>query len=167
MSENNPDKELLDHSWRHFEFHAKQRLSLFNFFVVLCGLILAAWATVMTADKPIPLVGVLLSLLLSFFSYVFWRMDQRNADLTKRSERLMGQAEKRMFEKGECLFCQAEVDEPLGSPLNLLAKHWSHGTALRVMFSVIAMLGIAGAVYSASCRFTVHQPLQPSITNAS
>jgi hypothetical protein len=31
-------KEMMDHAWRYFELHASQRMSLFNFFLVLAAL---------------------------------------------------------------------------------------------------------------------------------
>jgi hypothetical protein len=142
-------KELLDHAWRHFEFHAQQRLSLFNFYIVLCGLLVAAWATAMTATDMLPQIGVFLGALLAFFSFSFWKMDERNADLTKRAERLMEIAEKSLFDPGECLFCEEEIDRPVRSAWHLLGQ-WSHGTSLRVIFSCVGLLGIASAAYAAA-----------------
>lgn len=161
------DTQLLDHGWRHFEFHAQQRLSLFNFYVVLCGLIVAAWATVMTSDDRLPGVAFFLSSLLTLFSFIFWKMDQRNADLTKRSEALMGAAEKRLFTAGECLFCQDEIDEPLRSELPLILRKWSHGRSLRVMFFFVGALGIAGALYSGLGDLTQKESHATSVTKKS
>ncbi len=96
-----------------------------------------------------PEVGSFLSSLLTFFSFIFWKMDQRNADLTKRSEALMGAAELRLFNAGEFLFCQDEIDKPLHSNRPLLLRQWSHGRSLRVMFFFVGALGMAGVGYSA------------------
>jgi hypothetical protein len=143
------DQMLLEHGWRHFEFHAQQRLSLFNFYIVLCGLLVAAWATVMTSDESMREVGILLSVLLSFFSYVFWRFDQRNADLTKQAETVVGLAEERLFGTDSKLFCAEKIDEPLGKARHPIRRHWSHGTSLRVIFIGVGLIGLAGATYSA------------------
>lgn len=52
MESDGRDRLLLDHGWRHFDFHAKQRLNVFNIYIVLCGLIVAAWANIMTSEDP-------------------------------------------------------------------------------------------------------------------
>ena len=157
------DKELLEHGWRHFQFHAQQRLSLFNFYVVLCGLLVASWATVMTSDKPLTAVGVLLSSLLALFSYVFWRLDQRNAYITKEAERVIETAEKRLFGSDSDLFCAEKIDKPLGKARHLMTKYWSFGTSLRVIFVCVGLIGASGAVFSAIGRPSLNGLVQ---TNA-
>lgn len=145
------DDKLLDHGWRHFEFHAKQRLNLFNFYIVLSGLLVAAWANVMTGDTRLPAVGMALGLLLGLTSVLFWRMDQRNAHLTRRSEQLMARAEQRLFAEGDLLFGGVGADEALQKSWRfLLARQWSHGQSLRVLFLLMGMAGLLGGVYSAN-----------------
>jgi Mn2+/Fe2+ NRAMP family transporter len=159
--------KLLDHAWNHFEYHAQQRLSLFNFYTIFCGLIVAAWASIMTADNPLPAAGVCLGLLLPVVSFVFWRMDQRNAYLTKRSESLMGEAEGKLFERQDLLFCGEEADKHLASPIRPLAKQWSHGTSLRIIFAMVGLIGLSGAIYSATIdRMTEANPANPPASEA-
>ena len=44
------DELALNHAMKHFEIHAAQRLTAFNFFIVISGAILAAIATIL--QKP-------------------------------------------------------------------------------------------------------------------
>ena len=150
MEKADRNRLMLDHAWRHFEFHAKQRLSLINFFIVLCGLIVAAWSQVMTADRPIYIVGIALGLLLCLFSLIFWRMDQRNAFLTKSAETVINEADLALFQDKSELFNEEIVDRPLRKGTKFIfAPQWSHGQSLRTLFSLVAIVGIMGTGYSA------------------
>ena len=43
----------LDHAWRHFELHAVQRTTVFNFFAASAGLVLSGLAYILaTASAP-------------------------------------------------------------------------------------------------------------------
>jgi hypothetical protein len=148
--ENNGDLKLLDHAWRHFEFHAKQRLSLFNFCLVWAGLIIASWARVVTGDPALPGVGVVLGALLVISSGVFYRMDQRNSHLTKMSEAVLGRAESAAFPGQRLLFNTEDADAQLKRGLTFLySSQWSHGQSLKVLFSLMAIVGAMGLGLSA------------------
>src|ERR1700684_1089434 len=71
-----PDKAL-DHAWRYFALHAQQRISVFNFFVVLSGVLATGIGASLQAGKSMALVAAMLGALLALFSYVFYRLDGR------------------------------------------------------------------------------------------
>jgi hypothetical protein len=148
------NESLLDHAWRHFDFHAKQRLSLFNYCIIWAGLIIAAWSQAMTGASPRPFVGVTLGILLVISSVVFWRMDQRNAHLTKMAEGVLGDAESAVF--GESvLFNPSRVDPQLRKGMRFLtAKQWSHGQSLKVLFSLMAGAGLLGAAFAWRAQYS-------------
>lgn len=155
MSQSNDS--LLDHAWRHFDFHAKQRLSLFNFCIIWAGLVIAAWSQAMTGTTPRPLVGATLGILLVISSIVFWRMDQRNAHLTKLAEGVLSEAENATF-GATVLFNSSEVDTQLRKGLRFLtAAQWSHGQSLRVLFSLMAVAGLMGTAFA----WTAHYQYPP------
>ena len=152
--------DLLDHAWRHFDFHAKQRLSLFNFCIIWAGLIIAAWSQAMTGATPRPAVGVILGLILLVSSVVFWRMDQRNAFLTKMAEEVLDEAEQAVFGK-PVLFDAARADRKLRKGFSfLVARHWSHGQSLRLLFALLGIVGMLGASFSliAACSVRPGDP---------
>jgi hypothetical protein len=141
---------MLDHAWRHFEYHAKQRLSLFNFCIIWAGLVIAAWSQVMAKTPPIYSVGVFLGVLLSVSSLVFWRMDQRNSYLTKLSEEVLGRAESTSFAGTAVLFNTAKADKLLKKGWKFpFAPQWSHGQSLKVLFGLMALTGVMGAGFAA------------------
>jgi hypothetical protein len=76
-------KELRGYAWAYFDRHAEQRLKTFNFYLILCGAIIAG----LVSQKSTELLPYsLLRFLLSFVSFIFWKLDVRNHDLTKHSE---------------------------------------------------------------------------------
>ena len=76
-------KELREQAWSYFDRHAEQRLKTFNFYLLLCGGVIAG---VVAASKDHLDGAWPLAFLLSFVSLVFWRLDVRNRQLTKHSE---------------------------------------------------------------------------------
>ena len=82
--------EFRRYAWDYFQFHATQRLSTFNFFVVLSVLLMSAAMTTFQEKFFLPCAGGFLGLILATLSFVFWKMDQRNQQLLKNgTEALM------------------------------------------------------------------------------
>ena len=65
------DETALNHATKHFEIHAAQRLTAFNFFIVISGAILAAIAASLQKPDEFGLPGAALSLLLVALSFIF------------------------------------------------------------------------------------------------
>jgi hypothetical protein len=78
-------KELRDHAWSYFALHADQRLKTFHFYLILVTVIFGAAVTIANNEKGFRLIG-LLALLLSFLSFVFWKLDKRNIQLIENGE---------------------------------------------------------------------------------
>lgn len=158
------DDSLLDHAWRHFEFHAKQRLSLFNFCLIWAGLIIAAWSQAITDSEPQPIVAGALGVILAVSALVFWRMDQRNTFLTKMSESVLSAAEASAFEGGPVLFSTDNADAKLKKGLRFLfAPQWSHGQALRVLFVLMGVTGLMGTAFALAAP-SIGTPRSAAIT---
>lgn len=145
------DREF-EHAWRHFQVHAAQRMSVFNFFVGSAGLLLSGLAYVLQGrDRPWTL-GVAAGLLLALLSFLFWKLDQRTAELAKASEAVLAEIERaqvaagrRIFEPDEAL-CRKRTGWSLRTP-------WTYGRTFRVLFWVLGGLGLAGAVAILVLRF--------------
>lgn len=80
------EKDIFDLSWKYFQQHAQQRISFFNFFVVFSGLMTTALITTFQEKFNAHIIGAGIGLMLSFISFVFWKVDQRNKFLTKIGE---------------------------------------------------------------------------------
>jgi len=78
-------REARSYAWGYFALHADQRMKLFNFFLILSGLILGAFPAVRAMAPGTKLVGVL-PLLLVLSAFTFWRLDVRTRHLVKNAE---------------------------------------------------------------------------------
>lgn len=82
--DNHIDYDKLRHyAWDYFQFHASQRLTIFNFYILLSTLVSTGY---FLALNYIPILAVLFPILLILFSFIFWKLDQRNRQLILNSE---------------------------------------------------------------------------------
>ena len=83
-----PDKvkEIWEYAWNYFQMHATQRISVFNFFVVLAALMTSGLVTTFGLNLQAHLLGIAIGVLLMMISFVFWKLDQRTRFLIKNSE---------------------------------------------------------------------------------
>lgn len=79
------DKFLWDLAWKHFHYHAEQRLRVFNFFIVVVTFILAG-VFAAQGDNYDDFLGRIAGVGLFFMSWIFYGLDQRNSRLVKLSE---------------------------------------------------------------------------------
>ena len=93
MAESSTPEIMLEHTWRYFELHAKQRVSVFNFFVVMSGALAAGIAASLQGSAKLAAIGVVLGLLLPLISFVFWKLDQRVSFLIKHAENALAEIE--------------------------------------------------------------------------
>lgn len=80
------DKEIFNLAWNYFSLLAKQRVTYFNFFIVLISVITTAVITSFQRNLNIHIVGISLGLMECFFCFIFWKIDVRNKYLTKHTE---------------------------------------------------------------------------------
>jgi len=87
FSEERTSKEYLrQQAWDYFQMHATQRLTTFNYYLVISTAITAAIAITFQKDYQIPALGVILSLMLIAVSYIFLKLDGRNIELIELAE---------------------------------------------------------------------------------
>lgn len=111
------DKDLsekqFEYAWNWFEFHANQRVKVFNFFVLTLGLLITVSVTAVTDyfSSPAEFKLTLIRILAGFgvvFAIGFHRLDHRNKKLVWYGEDLLRHLERRwMFQK------EAKNDEKL------------------------------------------------------
>ena len=83
-----------EYAWRYFDFHAKQRTTMFNFFIIFSGFFIGACATLFK-DEQYALTGIL-----SFFgvviSLMFIFLERRNEELVHIAEDILHELEKEL-----------------------------------------------------------------------
>ena len=89
------EKAALSLAWDYFVYHAQQRQTVFNFFIILIGASLAAFAA--TIDKPAATrLHFVIGSVLAIGSFLFWRLDERSRNLIKLAEAALKEIELRL-----------------------------------------------------------------------
>ncbi len=87
------------YAWAHFDFHAKQRQSMFNYFLLIAAALLATLGWLIgKADIAVPQYALLVVAVIGaviIFMFIF--LDLRNRDLVHRGERVLKRIENREF----------------------------------------------------------------------
>ncbi|MCA8906945.1 MAG: hypothetical protein KDA64_03495 [Rhodospirillaceae bacterium] len=102
-----PSERQLEYAWRWFEFHANQRTKIFNYMIVSCAILVAAYSDAIESHHfsafTIALVGML-------FSFCFGRLDRRNRELIWLSEDVLRELEKDFIFKSSTMSFSRSID---------------------------------------------------------
>jgi amino acid permease len=87
----NPEtkKVFRDYAWAYFQLHAGQRLQSFNFFLIVAGLLAGGITNLLKDGGASQWIAAVLGLALTFFSLVFWRLEERTKHLVKNAEKAL------------------------------------------------------------------------------
>ena len=158
MSSNASLKEQRDYAWSYFQLHANQRISSFNFFVVLAALLTTGLAGTLKSEFKHDYVGVFLGLSLIVISFVFWKMDQRVRYLIKHAEKALKTIEEQWVRNEDSigaeltLFGTEEEDSDRirdAGSWNPWQRHLSYAECFGAVYVVFAFLGLVGGVAAA------------------
>lgn len=158
-----------DHVWGYFELHAGQRLTMFNFFVVLSGLVTAGFGATMQGSPRMAFLGILLGVVLMLLSFVFWKLDQRSSFLVKHAEDAGIEIENHLLPPAGRLFASEPGRFQSVMAGRSLSGIWTFGRSLRFAFGGMA---VVGAVTAAICglraadALTWEQPKSASVSCA-
>ena len=88
-----------DYAWRWFSLHAKQRVTMFNYFLVASGILANAYGVLLREQLYGP--GLAVAVIGSFACLVLIGLDFRNHRLVKLSEDVLREIEQRhLFQPG-------------------------------------------------------------------
>lgn len=136
-------KDAQEYAWNHFAYHAQQRQTVFNFYLLLVGGCIAAYASTLgEAELEYERFRAFMGAVLAFASLLFWRLDRRNASLVKISETALKTLEARLAERIEDQSIRLmHFAERKSSrfPLSLIE---SFGQIYRIIFASAGLAGI-------------------------
>ena len=150
--------DLRKQAWDFFQMQAGQRLTTFNFYIAIASLLLTGLGAGFKADINITILGVLLGLFLVFFSFIFWKLDQRNRTLIQGAERTL-----KYFEESSGLtdtdgqphvakrFTREESETKaarVGRSWRVWKNEYSYYECFEAVFAAFAAVGFAGAIFS-------------------
>lgn len=141
------EETALTHATKHFEIHAAQRLTAFNFFIVISGAILAAMAASLQKPDVLAIPGTALGILLVVLSAIFWKLDRRTKFLIKHSESAIKHFERNNLPSEFRVFCNEELETEAHREENKnLTRMFSYSEVFGLLFAGSGLLGMAGAI---------------------
>lgn len=157
-------KDQMEYAWNYFKLHAGQRMSLFNFFVVMSALLTGGLVRSLNNDFEYPFIGLVLGLGLIVVSFIFWKLDQRVRYLIKLAETALKKIE-------SCLLAEEESkDNPLalfsaeenkteklqkGTSWKFWKLHMHYSKCFELVYIAFAAIGFIGMIL-AIWRLIVH-----------
>lgn len=152
------DEELREQAWDYFQMQAGQRLTTFNFYIVISSLLSTGLAASFKPDICLPYLGIVFGLLLLLFSIIFWMLDNRNRDLIKGAEESLKYFESKSLLKDENgkphiakRFTREEFDtneKKKHSSWCFWRNHYSYSTCFGAVFMVFGLVGLIGFIIS-------------------
>lgn len=131
-----PEETILEYGFRWFEFHAAQRITTFNFYLVMYSGLVAVEA--FFVKEKIRLGSIAISLILIAMSVLFWQLDVRNRQLISIGESILTRG-----------WTANGLDETL-NPVALSAIRQPVGFRYKELFGAIFALGAIGGVVTFS-----------------
>lgn len=156
MSEDLTLRDQRDYAWHYFQLHAQQRMSIFNFFIVISTLLSAGLARCLGNEHRNPFIGIIIGLCMIAISFIFWKLDDRIGYLIKHSEAAL--------KKIECIsikeesFCDNSLalfltEENKTEKLKMSKSrdprkwHFSYSQCFKFVYILFAIVGILGIFF--------------------
>jgi hypothetical protein len=140
--------------WDYFQLHSSQRIASFNFYITLATAILAAIGAILQQSANILGVAAVLGVVLVLFSFVFWKLDQRNKALIKNAEAALKYLEEQSAAHETSptiplmsLFRRDEhaIRERRARPsIFFWRNHFSYTDCFNLVFCTFGLLGLLG-----------------------
>lgn len=142
MSNDIKNQHAFDHAWRYFELHAQQRITVFNFFLAISGLVSAGVGVCLQQGTRFSILASLLGVFLTLVSFIFWKLDQRVSAMIKVAESVICQVEAEIAGSNVLIFTKDQQSPPT----NGLFTVWSYGRCFRISFFTVAVVGLAFSI---------------------
>jgi hypothetical protein len=140
----------LYYAWDHFAYHAGQRQTVFNYFVLLIGGCVAGYsATMGQSGTEYTYFRIFLGVVLALASLVFWRLDQRNARLVKVSEEALKDLEAQIAKEINVPSVRLMTNAEKKVSRFPFSKIESFSQIYGLIFAVSGVVGIVTAIFSA------------------
>ena len=162
-----PERHELDselrYAWDWFAYHAAQRFTAFNFFLIVFGAEIVGYTQ--AAAKHLTILGVVLGFVGTVVAVAFWAMEVRNAELVTCGREALNAIEK-------SLLCNIRADDQarkwlrdaLPGRIERTIYDWlirdqgrrdrrlriyTHACWLRAVLVMVAVLSLLGSVWAA------------------
>ncbi|QDQ85797.1 RipA family octameric membrane protein [Paraburkholderia megapolitana] len=151
MQEIQEEKYFRIYAWSYFSLHATQRLQAFQFFITLITALIAGFAAIAKSDiyRWLSIIGFLIS----FLSFIFWKLECRTKELVKNGEEALKYLDRlhplneidnnlnylRIFERDEKITKSREK-------FPLWSGHFSYSRCFNFVFICFGIAGLVGGI---------------------
>ena len=146
--------KIRDQAWLYFELHAKQRMSLFNFYIPLSTAIFAGIAALMSLEYAQKLIVIAFCLILIAVSIVFWLLDKRTKYLIRHSESIIKEIEKGYNIPENLMLFNEEENKTIRNKKNHnpnFTRMISYSKAFRSIYLLFILIGVVVIVIQIIC----------------
>jgi deoxyribose-phosphate aldolase len=149
-----PRKHLQhEYAWNWFAYHARQRTSMFNYFLVIVAALATAYSWLVARSEPQLLrhAGVV-AVICAVITVLFMLLDRRNRDLVHRGERVLKRIEEQEIfreEKKDPSFKGLLLRDE-GMEARTLTEGWqwvTHGKLIIAIQVIIIFMSVLAALY--------------------
>lgn len=139
--------DRFEYATTYFDLHAKQRMTTFNFYLIINAFLITAFVSSYTNEFELPQVRCVISGAGIFISFVFRKLDGRVRDLIHHAEN-----ELKILETKNPAFPQLHSSGPSTSRRHVLlaplTNPFSYSQSFCLVFLLFGLLGTAGAAVS-------------------
>ena len=160
MAESYEGQQISDqrqYVWNYFQLHASQRLSTFNFYIVISTAIAAGYL-VTVGVSSIQMLAIPLGFTISLLSFIFWKLDVRNKQMIKNAEEALKYLEALTYVPGninesnvlKIFTYEEEQTNKMKSSKSFWPwrNHYSYSKCFNIVFAVFGILGLIGTTYA-------------------
>lgn len=134
-----PNDLSFEHAWKYFEVHSQQRMTVFNFYITVVGLLAAGCGISLQQGGDFIYFSTVLGLFITFITFIFYKLDDRVSLLIKKSEGALKYLESHLEHPSFRIF-SSDLDH---STLNSgLFSVWTYGRCFRIVFVVLGLAGL-------------------------
>ena len=137
------------YAWDYFALHADHRLRAFHFYIILSTTIIGAFGLLLKNGEVRQWMSAF-GFLLIFFSFVFWKLDNRTRQLIKIGEAAIKHldAQHGLIDEKELphplrIFEHEEVISTQKKLFPLMSGHFSYARCFRWVFGMFSLVGLA------------------------
>lgn len=132
----------MEHAWKYFELHAQQRMTVFNFFLAISGLVAAGIGVGLQQGGKFSALVSLLGCFLSLVAFIFWKLDQRVSLIIKHAEATL------CYLEGVGLSSEVSIFTKERNSAAALGNEsvWTYGKCFRLSFLAVGLIGVAFVV---------------------
>ena len=147
------DATYRGYAWDYFSLHADQRMKSFHFYIILVTAIMGGLAAIIK-DGHFNKFYSIFGAILSIFSFLFWKLDERTRQLVKIAEDALIYLDKKYVFQDESLsphplriFSRDNESILNANRRGLILGHFSYARVFRWIFGLFGTLGVCIIIF--------------------